>query len=134
MTLPAAVALHAEWQRYQAWFHTTPHVVVRPIPNPLYSECGLFDVVLRKLPEDFWPKWAAHYKQPVASLLGLQTREAADRVRRLPAVLFRAVPESSLAMAISRTRRAFNQPYCDLLPLDALAAVPHVPPAEHTNP
>jgi len=129
MSLPAAVELHMEWPRYCNWFHSKPRVVIRPIPYPLYSDSGLFDLLLRELPRDFWPRWAATYKSPISALHNLPPREAADRVRRLPAVLFRAVKHDTLATTLTRTRRAFNQPYCDLLPPDALTVVPHAPAA-----
>jgi uncharacterized protein (TIGR02996 family) len=130
LTYTAAFDLHWEWRRYRDWFSTKQAVVIRPIPTPYFSECGLFDVTLHKLPWEFWPNWPSTYKQPVSSLLNLSTREAADRVRKLPAVLFRGLRESDVEPTLARIRRAFNQRGCDLLSADALAVTPHCPPAE----
>ena len=129
LTYPAAYELYLEWPRYVAGFHRRPRVVLRPVPNPLFSECGLFDVILRQLPWDFWPNWAAHYKEHVAELLGLPTREAANRVRSLPAVLFRGIQPDEVEPTLVRIRRAFNRYGCEMLPLDAIAVVPHSSPA-----
>jgi uncharacterized protein (TIGR02996 family) len=125
MTFADAVNLHGEWQRYRSWFSAKPYVVVRAIPTLAYSECGLFDVTLRKLPANFWPNWPFSYKQAISALLSLPTREAADRVRKLPAVLFRGVPQADLEPTLVRIRRAFNRPG-EQLPLDAIAITPHV--------
>jgi uncharacterized protein (TIGR02996 family) len=127
LTYPAAVELQQEWQRYRDWFHSKPRMVIRPIPNPVLSECGLFDVILHQLPWDFWPKWGASYKHHVAALLGLPTREAANVVRSLPAVLFRGIRQEEVEPTLVRVRRTFNQYGCEMLPPDAVVVVPHTP-------
>ena len=128
LTCLAATTLYHEWRsKYSGWFRSSTRVVARPIPNPAHSATGLFDVTLRKLPEGFWLKWPQVYKTPVSALLNLPTRQAADRMRRLPAFLFRAVRFEHLEMTLRRTRRAFNQSYCAVLPLDALEVATHTP-------
>jgi uncharacterized protein (TIGR02996 family) len=126
MTYADAVFLFREWLRYRAWFRVRPAVVVRPIPAPAFAASGLFDVVLRKLPREFVPNWP-RYKYGVSEVLGVSYRDAFERVRRLPAVLFRAVPWADLEPTLRRVRRGFNHPGCDLLPPDALSVVPHTP-------
>jgi uncharacterized protein (TIGR02996 family) len=126
MTYADAVFLYRDWLRYLSWFRVRPAVVVRPIPAPEFAASGLFDVVLKKLPREFWPNWP-RYKYGVADVLGLSYRDAAERVRRLPAVLFRAVEWAELEPTLRRVRRAFNHPGCELLPPHALSVVPHTP-------
>jgi uncharacterized protein (TIGR02996 family) len=126
LTYAEAVHLYIDWLRYRPIFRIRPVVVVRPIPFPEGGAGGRFDVVLRKLPRDFWPHWP-QYKLSVADLFGVGTREAADRVRYLPAVLFRAVEWEALEPTLRRIRRAFNEWGAELLPPDALSVVPHTP-------
>ena len=126
LTYADAAFLFREWCRYRAWFRVRPAVVVRPIPDPAFADSGLFDVVLRKLPREFIPNWP-RYKFGVSDVLGVSYREAFERVRVLPAVLFRAVPWADLEPTLRRVRRGFNHPGCDLLPPDALSVVPHAP-------
>jgi uncharacterized protein (TIGR02996 family) len=129
LSYAAASELHREWLGFRSWFRSVPLVAIRPIPSPLFSECGLFDVTLQKLPWDFWPRWPAVYKYPVSDLLHLPTRDAANCVRKLPAVLFRAVRQDDLGPTLARIRRAFNQPNGEQLAPDALVVVPHTAPA-----
>jgi len=127
LTCPAATALQRQWVcDYAGWFPAAALVAVRPIPNPAHSASGLFDVVLQKLPYNFWLNWPSNFKTPVSTLLNLPTRQAADRLRVLPSTLFRALRFPELEMTLRRTRKAFNQPYCSLLPCDALTVVPHI--------
>jgi uncharacterized protein (TIGR02996 family) len=129
MTYADAVFLYRDWLRYLGWFRVRPAVVVRPIAAPEFAASGLFDVVLRRLPREFWLNWP-QYKYGVSGLFGLPYRDAAERVRRLPAVLFRAVPWADLEPTLRRVRRAFNHPGCELLPPDALSVLPHTPEGE----
>src|SRR5262249_35131784 len=95
MTYADAVFLYRDWRRYLSWFRVRPTVVVRPAPTPEFAPSGLFDVVLKKLPREFVRNWPL-YKFGVADVLGLSYRAAFERVLRLPAVLFRAVPWADL--------------------------------------
>jgi uncharacterized protein (TIGR02996 family) len=126
MTYPDAVFLYRDWLRQIHRFQIRPKVLVRPIPAPEFAANGLFDIVLKKLPREFWPNWP-QYKIDVSALLDQPYREAAEQVRRLPVVLFRAVEWSDLEPTLRRVRRAFNHPGCELLPPDALSVVPHTP-------
>ena len=123
LTYSEAVFLYLDWLRYRPLFQIRPTVVVRAIPAPEGGPGGRFDIVLRKLPPDFWPHWP-EYKFSVADLLGLGTREAADRVRNLPAALFRGVEWDDLEPTLRRVRRAFNVQWAEHLPPDALSVIP----------
>jgi uncharacterized protein (TIGR02996 family) len=125
LSFAAAAELNSKWLRFEGWYRSRPRVVVRPVPYPFFSECGLFDLVLQKLPWDFWPNWPAVYKHPVSELLDLPTRDAANHVRKLPAVVYRALQQADVEPALARIRRAFNQSNHELLAPDALVVVPH---------
>ncbi|HEY1188609.1 MAG TPA: TIGR02996 domain-containing protein [Gemmata sp.] len=125
LTYGAAVHLHHDWLQEWNHFQIRPRVVVRSIPPPFFSACGLFDVVLKKLPWSVWPNWGACYKGPVSALLGLPPRDAANKIRNLPVVLFPRVPQQEVQPLLGRIRRAFNAHGQEFLPQDAIAVVAH---------
>ena len=124
VTYADAVFFLIDWHRQQSRFEVRPTVVLRPTPMPDYGPQTCFDVVLKQLPPEFWPHWP-QYKFSIADLLGLGTREAADRIRSLPAVLFRSVPSVDLEPTRRRIRQAFNRVGAELLPAEAVSFVPN---------
>jgi uncharacterized protein (TIGR02996 family) len=125
LTYDDAVHLYHEWKRYEHWFPVRPLVVVRPVAAPAAAAGALYDVVLHKLPRNFWANWARYYRDPISHLLEMEPRPAHDHVARLPAVLVRGVAWADLEATLRRVRQAFNQWGAELLPPDALSVVPH---------
>jgi uncharacterized protein (TIGR02996 family) len=126
LTYADAIFLYTDWLKFLPRFQIRPKVVVRPIPSPAVSSQCKFDLILRRLPTEFWPNWPI-YKIPVAAFFGVGTREAADRIRQLPTVIFRSIQWSDVEPANRRIRQAFNRAGAELLPSDAISVVSHPP-------
>jgi uncharacterized protein (TIGR02996 family) len=132
LTYSDAFHRYIDWlRRYRDWFSVAPSIVMRPLSGHQGGANSRFDIVLRELPQTFWPNWGLYYKMPVSDLLGLPTREAADRMRKLPAVLFRSISSAEVEPTLRRVRQVFNRPSglvpTELLSPDALSVVPTPP-------
>ena len=108
------------------------HDVIRPV-RPPYPPGTAFDVVVRRLPPDFWVHWGPVYKEPLSDLLAVAPRVAADRFRRLPVVVREGLPRDQLDAVVRWLRRLFHADWGSLTPADAVEAVPR-PPAPHRDP